>query len=242
MKIGGASWNGVLDTSLTEAETAILHELLGSDATDEFIGAFSRCFKSLDWDGYDSNAATWSETRPEMERLVSVLEKFNSDFCTYANATNGTPKAASIYLAINPIEEWEGHPRYGAANDAPHYAEIRDILENFRIRAEKNLEKQIEIAKRAGRQTDLNLGQVILNVAHLLRQHQITFSITTKRNTNEMTSPFWSLVVEIVGRLRNKQYAGCNSQQAALRRVKRDLQEFRKKYPSVNEGPKGHTS
>lgn len=238
MKVGGASWSGVLKTDLTEPEKKKLKAIMGGRATTRFKKGLNKALKILEWDRYEANAASWGETRPEMEALVELVDRFTSQFMEYTNARVGSPKSAAVFLASDQPSEADESPIDNIEPKVLHYTELRDALQSFQRRARRNLEEKIADAKAIGRPSDLNFGQLVFNIKRLLDEHKIKSSITTNRDSNDLVSPFWGLIVEIVSRIRKRPHAGFNTSQAALQRIKRDLRKFREKYPHA-EGSKG---
>ncbi len=231
MKVGGAAY-GVPDSlQLTADEISQLKEIVPGPVTEEFVGGLNSCLRIFNWDGYDKNAATWAETRPELERLISALQKFESLFYEYSHASIGSPKAAAIYVACDPIAEWYGSVLLEKNNDAPFHRELSGELAGFLARAERNLELWKEQAKSFGREGDLNLGQFVFDLRRLQNKFGFQAGISTDRTTGELYSPFWELMIAVVSRIRNIPHAGSLSEQAALTFVKRALTKFRTQNP-----------
>lgn len=226
MTFGSTSW--VNETpELSPEELKQLSAALQCSLSDEQCAELQTCFKALKWDGFDKHAFKWSTVRPEYEKLIETLKRFDRDFGEFSKARYPSAKGQAASLSSDPVFEWIEEPHYNAANYAPDHTELSKCIGLYLQRAEKQFE--IQKSEAGGRPADDNFGGLIWNLLEFLNTHGLKARICTNREDNALQSDFWEAVVNIASRIRNKNNAGHNSLQSALLFIKRASKRLKSK-------------
>lgn len=220
--IGVAELGPEIDTTISQLEFESIVKLLPvkcQDEADQIAKDIESCFTVLFHDDYASFAPVWVEARPELLKTVTAFRKAAKLIETYVEVAPNSPEGGAMSLTLQSL----------ASKGTLTVRELYEQLQDYQHAAELVLHDQK--AKACGRPADDVLHRLVEKIYLVLLDHDIDIKPhkrpTADDPSNRHKSDFWSLIIQIASRIRQRPNAGRNSMPAALEFVENTIDRIR---------------